>query len=66
MRNDNTIEVEFDYAERMVRTGFATAAEAARICGIPLADLQSRLHSAARPRAANVTPSLVKDLWEHI
>jgi len=38
-----TLEAELDFAERIVRKGFGTPEQAAKICGIPLADLQARL-----------------------
>jgi hypothetical protein len=66
MRNDFTMEVEFEYAVRMVRMNFATPAQAARTCGVPLAALLARLDDVARPNTVGVTRSFVKGLWEHV
>jgi hypothetical protein len=66
MRNDCVIEIELEYAVRMVRSGFASAAAAARICGIPLTALETRLRAPARSSLADGTPSVVKGFWEHV
>jgi hypothetical protein len=42
----NTMEADLDYAERIVRKGFATPEQAAELCGVALADLQARLAQA--------------------
>ena len=60
MRNEY-IDVELNYAERMVRSGYACAAEAARICGVPLDLLQARLEGLAGARS-----SFVQRAWEHV
>lgn len=39
----SVLEADLDYAERMVRSGFGTAEQAAQTCGIKLTDLQARL-----------------------
>ena len=41
--NASVMEADLDYAERMVRKGYATAEHAAQACGIHLTDLQARL-----------------------
>ena len=41
--NLSVLEADLDYAERMVRTGFGTAEQAAQTCGVKLSDLQARL-----------------------
>jgi hypothetical protein len=46
----HTVRAELEYAERIVRKGFGTAEEAAELCGVPLAELQSRL--AQEPQAS--------------
>jgi hypothetical protein len=66
MRNDCVIEIELEYAVRMVRSGFASADVAARICGIPIAALETRLRAPARSSSADGTPSVVKGFWEHV
>jgi hypothetical protein len=42
----SVLEAELDYAIRMVRKGFATPEQAARVCGVRLKDVKERL---ARP-----------------
>ena len=50
---NNYMDIELDYALRMVRTGFATPEQAAKICGIPLHFLQTHLQpSEAQGSAA--------------
>jgi hypothetical protein len=44
--NTSVLEVDLDYAVRMVRTGCGTPAQAAQVCGVDLADLQARLDRA--------------------
>ena len=41
--NTSVLEADLEYAERMVRHGYATAEQAARTCGIKLTDLNERL-----------------------
>lgn len=44
MVNSTTaLEADLDYAERMVRKGYGTPEQAARICGVKLQDLLARL-----------------------
>ena len=47
--NTSVMEAELDYAERMVRKGYATAEHAAQACGVRLADLQTRLANGPQP-----------------
>ncbi len=44
------IEAEFDYAIRMVRTGYATPEQAAHVCGLRLSDLNERLARDAQSK----------------
>ena len=46
--NASVMEADLDYAERMVRKGFATPEHAAQACGIHLTDLQARLNNATQ------------------
>ena len=41
--NTSVLEVDLDYAVRMVLTGCGPPAQAAQVCGVNLADLQARL-----------------------
>ncbi|HUP95763.1 MAG TPA: hypothetical protein VM164_12710 [Burkholderiales bacterium] len=41
--NLTVLEADLDYAERMVRTGFGTAEQAAQTCGVSVDDLRKRL-----------------------
>ena len=41
--NTTTLEADLEYAERMVTKGFSTPEQAAKICGVKLSDLMSRL-----------------------
>ena len=66
MRNDSVLEIEFEYAVRMVRAGFAPAPVAAQICGIPLPALETRLDEAERTSSVDVRPSALKGFWEHV
>ena len=66
MRNDSVLEIEFEYALRMVRSGFAPAAVAAQICGIPLPALETRLHQPEQTSSVNVKPSALKGFWENV
>jgi hypothetical protein len=66
MRNDSVLEIEFEYALRMVRSGFAPAAVAAQICGIPLPALETRLHEPERTSSVVVRPSALKGFWERV
>ena len=45
-----TLEAELEFAERIVRKGFATPEKAAEMCGVPLADLHARL--AQQPQSS--------------
>jgi hypothetical protein len=47
--NLSVMEADLDYAERMVRTGFATSEHAAQACGVRLTDLQARLADGKQP-----------------
>ena len=66
MRNDSVLEIEFEYALRMVRSGFAPAAVAAQICGIPLPALETRLHEPERTSSVDVRASALKGFWERV
>ena len=45
----SVLEADLDYAERIVRKGFATPEHAAQVCGVPLTDLQARLAGPTQP-----------------
>lgn len=45
----SALEADLDFAERMVRKGYGTAEQAAQVCSVRLADLQSRLASGPEP-----------------
>ena len=47
--NASVLEADLDYAERMVRKGFATPEHAAQACGVRLTDLQARLADGTQP-----------------
>jgi hypothetical protein len=51
MHNDYQ-DIELEYALRMVHAGFATPAEAARICGIALHTLNGELSGNADAEAS--------------
>ena len=45
------LEAELDYAVRMVRNGYATPEQAARVCGVRLKDVKERLACEPQPSA---------------
>ena len=63
MANTSTLEIEIRYALRMISAGFATEADAARLCGVPLATLQARIET--NPLSKNGSTA-VRDMWEHV
>ena len=65
MRNDTTIDGDFDYALRMIRGGYATVPQAAQICGIPVAALQAYVEGAVPPlNPAQARRVLLPSLWD--
>ena len=50
--NETVLEAELEYAVKMVRAGYASTEQAARVCGVKLSDLQERLAAAASRSAA--------------
>ena len=47
--NESVLEAELEYAVRMVRAGYASVEQAARVCGVRLSDLEERLKRRGRP-----------------
>ena len=41
--NETVLEAELEYAVKMVRAGYASVDQAARVCGVQPGDLQARL-----------------------
>lgn len=50
------LEAELEYAEKMVKQGFATPEQAAHICGVKLVDLKKRLAQSTQSSAASALP----------
>ena len=66
MRNDITIDGDFEYALRMIRGGYATVPQAAQICGIPVTALQAYVEGAVPPlNPAHARRALLPNSWEH-
>jgi len=52
--NETVLEAELEYAVKMVRAGYASAEQAARVCGVKLSDVEARL--AVLPSRNRVQP----------
>jgi hypothetical protein len=65
MRNEETIKADFDYALLMIRGGYATIQQAARICGLPQAALQAYVDGAVPPLPpAQARRARLPSFWE--
>ena len=53
--NETVLEAELEYAVKIVRAGYASTEQAARMCGVKLSDLQERLAVGTR-RAGSALP----------
>lgn len=52
MKDSNSVvEANLSYAVRIVNSKFATAEQAARTCGVDIADLRRRLAGGEAPRS---------------
>lgn len=52
MRNEYSVDLDLEYAVRMISTGCVTPEQGAQMCGIPLATLQARVHQSASASAS--------------
>src|SRR5256885_9883784 len=53
MRNQCSVDVNLEYAVSMISTGYATAEQAAQMCGIPLATLRTHVRQSPSAPAAD-------------
>jgi hypothetical protein len=54
--NETVLQAELEYAVKMVRAGYATAEQAARVCGVKLDHLQARLATQPSSGGSRVQP----------